>query len=353
MILHLKNLRLIFCLFFIAGFASAEKIQAGRADQKDITNLRKLFEATTGNEFELVRDEVKGNDSSHTGGRYWLAHIKPKRSGFYSLRYTYKNDKSPNNYPEEGEHQLNINVGGKICYRYNNINSGISSYCLGDTIIIPVRLDGVSRHSFNLESRKQTGESLEDTQKQQKSFIKFSEIEQVSNPLEANLKLLGTERHSMPYRSCCAERIEHYAYFEAVSAGRFNLSLSSLRADENSDALTKPEEGGIPIIIVDPGTPITALVSQEKTINYADNKRFSAHAGNSFITNLLVLQPGDVFAIKYSEYTTTDRIGSKASEKTNLLDIKPVIYKLPFRIDREWSFNEWIADYLPKEKQLK
>ena len=347
MILRLKNLTTTAFLFCAIIFAVAENIKAQPKEPEKIANLRKLFKAATDNDFELVRDEVRGNDSSHTGGRYWLAHVKPKQSGFYSLKYTYKNVGSPNNYPEEGEHQLGINVGGKICYRYNNIDSGIGSYCLGDTIILPIRLDGVSEHSFNLERRLQNGESLQEAQKRQKSFVRFSEIKQVGNPLVANLKLLGTQRSSSPYRSCCRERVTHYAYFEAVSPGRFNLSVSSLRADERLDALTKPESGGIPIIIVNPGTPITALLSGERTINYADNKRFSAHAGNSFMTNVLILQPGDVFTIQYSEYTIGDTIGAKLPKRPEPLDLKPVIYKLPFEIDKNWGFNEWIVNYFP------
>lgn len=331
-----------FCLLNI----STENVSGFQNQKIDAKNLRRLFAQTAGQDFEIVKDEMKVRPRDSVSD-YWLVHVKPKRSGYYTLKYTYKFVGQPNNYPEEGETTISIGVGGKRCYRRNLPESGIANFCLGDTIIIPICTAKMRNHAFTFERREQESESLEKAQKEDKPSQKYTPAESLNNPLAANLKLLGIQRMDMPHRNCCPVTYEYYAVFEALKPGKLNLGLSSLGKGETLENSITPKAGGTPIIIVAPETPITGLVSSEDTIHYGDNKRFSAHAGNSFPTNLLILQPGDVFVMKYGGLTIDYGFGSK-SKKQEIPDLKPAIYKIPFAIDKEWSFNDWLPDYTAK-----
>ena len=108
----------------------------------------------------------------------------------------------------------------------------------------------------------------------------------------------------------------------------------------------------LPVIIVERGTPITALTYYENTISYSDNKRFSAHAGDNFLTKLLILQPGDVFAIEYSSFVErwnfdgTKEFREKPEDRENR---SLVMRMLPFAVDRDCSYNAWLAEYPPRK----
>ena len=47
------------------------------------------------------------------GELYWLVYVKPRRIGHFALKYNYKY--AGTEYPEEGENELIIRVGGKNC----------------------------------------------------------------------------------------------------------------------------------------------------------------------------------------------------------------------------------------------
>lgn len=343
-----KTFLFVFILFFI--MAIAENVSAFQSQTANVAQLRRVFAAAVSQDFEIVRDEMRHRPRD-TAGDYWLVYVKPKRSGYYSLKYSYRFiRKWSENSSEEGENEFFIGVGGKECYRRNQLESGISSYCLGDTIIIPILTANLTKHAFSLKFNPQKPENLAETQKYLKSREKYSPVEPVFNQLKSNVKLLGTKRFEMSHRRCCAVTIEYYAVFEAIKPGRFNLVFSTFEGDEiPASSIKMNAEGGTPIIIVAPGKPITALLPYEKTIHYADKRRFSAHAGNNFITNLLILQPGDVFALQYSRKTLDYMIGAKISGDLKIPEIKPAIYKLPFLLDKDWSFNEWLIDVLPKD----
>lgn len=343
------RLSIVGILFLIVTFAA--DVSAFQPSAANAKRLSISFAKAVGQHFEIIKDEIKHRPRD-TNGDYWLVHVKPKRSGYYSLKYSYKFIKRWSEYSsDEGENEFAIGVGGKNCHRRNNPESGISNACLGDTIIIPILTTNLTQHSFNLSFRAGELESLEKSQKYLKSRENYSSVEPEFNQLKANVKLLGTRRAEMPHRSCCAVTIDHYAIFEALKPGRFNLGFSSFKGDKISDNSINTEgKWGTPITIVALGTPITILMAAEKTIHYSNKRRFSAHAGNNFPTNLLILQPGDVFALHYSRQTLNYKLGDKFPERTKISDIKPAIYKLPFWFDKNWSFNEWLIDYLPKNK---
>ena len=69
------------------------------------------------------------------------------------------------------------------------------------------------------------------------------------------------------------------------------------------------------------------------------------------MTKILILQPGDVFSIEYTSWV--ERWGFGEENPTKKVDKgkepKLVIQKLPFTINKDWSYNEWLTDYLPPE----
>jgi hypothetical protein len=334
-----------FCLLNI----SADNGFGFQRQSAEAKNLRRLFAQTVGQDFEIVKDEMKTRPRDSVSD-YWLVHVKPRRSGYYTLKYTYKFVGSPNNYPEEGETIIRIRVGEKRCYRRNLPESGIANFCLGDTIIIPITTTNMRNHAFTFERREQETESLEKAQKESRAYQKITPVQSLNNPLAANLKLLGTQRTDRPHRNCCPVTYDFYVYFEAIKPGKFNLGLSPAGDGKTPESLTAMKEGGTPIIIVNSETPIIGLISSEETTHYGDKKRFSAHGGNSFPTTLLILQPGDIFALKYSGATIDYGLGSKSTKNQEIPDIKPAIYKIPFAIDKDWSFNDWLPNYLAKGK---
>lgn len=348
-ILHQRIYLFIFTLFSL--IAAAQNVSAFQNQTVNSAQLRRDFAKAVGQEFEIVRDEMKRR-SRDTASDYWLVYVRPKRSGHYSLKYTYAFVKKWNEYSsEEGESEFSINVGGKNCHRRNSPENGISSFCLGDTIIVPILTANLTAHAFSLKFRPQKAESLAESQKYFKSRETYSPVEPVFNQLRSNVRLLGTKRFEMAHRACCSVTVDYYAIFEAIKPGRFNLGFSYFEGENLPAEPIKLNAGyGVPIIIVAPGTPITGLLPAERTIHYADKRRFSSHAGNSFITDLLILQPGDVFALRYSKRTLTYDFKTKLSERPKIADIKPAIYKLPFMIDKNRSFNEWLADSLPTER---
>jgi hypothetical protein len=337
----------LFCLFIHGQTPNALGFQTNKTDFKE---LEKSLTETVKEDFEMVKNLEDKRPEANGGGEYWLVHLKPKRTGHFALKYSFKYTHQFS-HPEEGENELYIRVGAKGCSRYNSNNYGLSNVCLGDTVIVPIFIRQVTGHQFSLKSTYQDGEIIGQTGH---SFSPtYTSDQPINNPLEENLKYLGTERSEMTHRSCCAKTIVFTAYFEAKKAGRFNLGLVNGFGDENFAKTIKPNPfEGTPIIIIDPGAPITGLVYYENTISYSDHKRFSAHSGNNFMTNLLIIQPGDVFAIEYNRSVEDEGLEKKlplTKKSNNPTAPKLFIQKLPFAVNKDWSQNAWLIDYLPKE----
>jgi hypothetical protein len=133
------------------------------------------------------------------------------------------------------------------------------------------------------------------------------------------------------------------ATFEAAQPGRFNLVFGRAVAGDNV--------AGIPIIVVARGTPVTLLASRQDVRGYSrgyDGREWvSSSSGDSFMSNVFILQPGDRVSFEYFSARGSaefERAGGADEDKISL----PVISKLPFRLDLGYDFTEWLADYLPR-----
>jgi hypothetical protein len=315
----------------------------GQPSQADPVHLKKTFKLATARDFQFVDDRVVEHDDKWRSGPFMLFHVKPKRSGIYRLKYTYR---MRDDFYYEGENEIVIRVGDRKCNRDLRTDEWKTMFCLGDTVIIPVRLKDSSNHVFSLGSTYQ--KTVARTGSQSPSYLGIVNKEVVANPLDANLEYLGFHRSERMSRSATGGgSISHDAFFKAKSEGRFNLSLSARPGDgpDNPD-ITKPFINAVPVIIVNPGTPVTALVPHERITGYTKGRAYSSGNLVSYQTNLLILQPGDFISEAYSIYIISPG-GSGAIKFSGLdKDPVPVIQKLPFLLKKDGSYNDWLTGHL-------
>jgi len=323
--------------------------------RRDTAALRRALAAALGGEFEIVRDEVTRRSNYHGGGAFWLVHVRPKRSGRFSLKYTYEYvDPFRTDEPRETrvEHTIPLGVGPRGCWRRPEYMASSYHPCLGDTVILPFALDAYKKvyeghaFAFTVHSVAPPGAGA-GPEKWEEALTREQEAglrrDSVANPVAEHLKYLGSAAHVMPHRSS-GFTAEYHATFEALKPGRFNLLLGV--SEQEVSELGSGRAGGVPVIVVERGAPVTWLAAREEVSDYVG--RFSAHAGNSYLTTPVVMQPGERLTLRYGGFTRrgfraeTDREGS--IEERHL---PPSITRLPFRVDPDDSFNEWIVNHLP------
>ncbi len=324
---------------FIALFGLTENNLAFQSN--DLKKLQRAFVAELNQDFQFIKSELTYHTIGTEKHQYWLAHVKPKRMGFFTIKYEYL---YADKFYAEGETEMSIAVGEKNGSRYPQIVGEIGYFCLEDTIVIPIRLSNYSKHNFSLQSKYVKPEEIEESRKTYNSYPNLIENEKIVNPLEANLKYLGKYRVDNLYQSG-GGNFTHFAIFEAKSEGRFNIALSDegKKANDSSVRIT-------PIIIINRGTPLTLLVPKEKATYYIKGRSYSSDYNNSFESNLLILQPGEVFAIPFlfshedPWWKDKDKLTKATARNPNPI---PAISKQPFVIKKDEGFNNRVNDYLP------
>lgn len=321
--------------------------------KRDAAALRRALAGALGGEFEIVRHVLTRRSTYHGGGAYWLAHVRPKRPGSFTLKYVYRyEDPFTKNEPREtrAEHTFSFHVGPRGCWRRPEHMASAFEPCLGDTVILPFALDAYRRvytgHTFEFKARPAaprdapTGpEGWELTlMKEQDAKLRRDEV---VNPLAAHLKYLGSTAGVRPHRNG-GLTADYYATFEAVRPGRFNLQLgvSAPAAPERGGAAP----GGVPVVIVARGTPVTWLAAQEAVSEYTGG--FSSHAGNSYHTSPVIMQPGERLTLRYHGFTRRG-FGAGRAPGVEESHFPPVITRLPFAVNPDDGFNEWLIKHLP------
>src|SRR5260370_39472391 len=74
------------CLLLLAGMSVG---QTRKRKMDDAAVLRARLVAAFDQDFDLVKDEFKTRSVARGGGIYWLARLKPKRTGCFCLQHTY------------------------------------------------------------------------------------------------------------------------------------------------------------------------------------------------------------------------------------------------------------------------
>ncbi|HKP36804.1 MAG TPA: hypothetical protein VJT71_08090 [Pyrinomonadaceae bacterium] len=332
------------CIFLLASAVTF----AQRGNRPDSATLRSKFISAVGGHFELIKDEIKSQPVERGGGTYWLAYANPKGPGHFALQYRFKDNDGFNSHSER---EISFGVGAQGCRRGPPDAGVYSRFCVGDTIIIPFLWQPSTEHEFKLKAILPA--EGEDTRTFEEKYPETRDQgldkTPVDNPAES-LKYVGRRAHKMLHR-IPGYTLNLIADFEAVKPGKFNLVVSSASP---AVALGKTPEGSVPIIIVARGTPVTLIAGSEQERHFtmgANGEYLSSTSGNNYMTNLIVLQPGDRISLSYfgakrgPEYERSGYARSGGVDPAESL--KPVISVHPFALDKTWEFSEWLVDHLP------
>ena len=329
-------------------FASTSA-QTRRSTPPDSALLRASFLATFGNDFELVQDKITSRSNESGGGAFWLAFVKARQPGYFTLQYSFKRDDK--HYSHE-EREIHITVAPKGCRRGPPSSGVYPRFCMGDTIIVPVLVSGGSGFEFKLT--KQAPAADEDWKTFAEKYPDFRDGDldktPVTNPSES-LRYVGRRAHKMFHRSP-GYTLQLLADFEAVKPGKFNLLVSSSAYSGLADMTTA---GSIPIIVVDRSTPLTLIAGREEvrgfTMGHNGQEYVSSTSGNSYMTSLIVLQPGDRISVLYLSAIRSPQFERHGYTRPGGVDpaeaTLPVISVHPFALETKYDFGGWLVDYLP------
>jgi len=110
---------------------------------------------------------------------------------------------------------------------------------------------------------------------------------------------------------------------------------------------------GVPIIVVARDAPVTMIAGHEEVRGYrrgSDGREFvSSTSGNNYMTNLMILQPGDRISLRYfSAVHRQESFATRSDQAAKEDDVKPTITTHGFSVDLNYGFNEWLIAHLPK-----
>jgi hypothetical protein len=299
--------------------------------QPDTARLRRGLAAALGGDLEIVRTELHSG-LHERGGIWWLAHVRPLRSGDYSLRYVHEYiDRVRPNDPlsTHVEHTTAFSVGEAGCARRAEGRTA----CLGDVIVIPVMAgDGrgpLGGHVFEASRRGDAGA----WQRFQEPAPEDDRAATTPNPAAPHLRYLGARLGERPHRSL-GETMLLSAVFQAGAPGALELSVGGVT---------------VPVVVVERGTPVTVLLEHERIREYHQDAGFASHLGSSYSTDVLLLQPGDQMSVEFLSRTVRGR-DFTAEEREAFRRSPPEITVRPFRVDGERRFNAFIAEHLPMNR---
>jgi hypothetical protein len=303
--------------------------------------LRARFVAAFGKDFDLAKDEMKIRAIERGGGTFWLAFVKPKVTGEFTLQYRYRES-----WPLEiREHEISFSVGPEKCRRGAPESGVYRRFCLGDTIIVPVLVNNYPGHEFKLAKTKYT----DGRDSGPESGMKQSGLDEapVDNPAAPTLSYAGRGVRKL-YHRIPGYTLSLFADFVAQTPGRMNLLVTAAGTDHD---VTGYE--GVPVLVLPLGAPATLIAGHEDVKGYdkPNNREFRSWSSNIFMTNVLILQPGDRFSVGYfSVVRNRDYVGGRFdfSAPDPNENLKPLIKVRPFVPDLHYEFTEWVADYLPK-----
>src|SRR5688572_21258451 len=141
------KLRVVLVTASLFVFFASATAQRRRSAAADSASLRRSFLAAFGSDFELAKDELQTRSNESGGGTFWLAYVKARQPGYFTLQYSFKRDDK--HYSHE-EREIYVRVAPKGCRRGPPSSGVYPRFCMGDTIIVPVLVAGASSHEFKL-----------------------------------------------------------------------------------------------------------------------------------------------------------------------------------------------------------
>lgn len=319
----------LFCFVLALGRPAGAQLHV--TAPPDTAHIRRAFAAALGEDFRIVRTELHSG-LSERGGIWWLAHVRPLRSGDYSLRYVHEYiDRAKPHDPlyTHVEHTTALSVGEAGCWRRGEGRTA----CLGDVIVIPVMAgDGrgpLGGHVFEASRRGDAGVG----ERFREPAPEDERAGTTPNPAAPHLRYLGARLGASPHRSL-GETVHVSAVFEAVAPGALELAVQGIT---------------VPVVVVERGTPVTVLLEHERIRQYNQDAPFASHLGSTYPTNVLLLQPGDRMDVEFLTRTIHGDDFTDAEEEA-FRRTPPEITVRPFRVDREWGFNAFVAEHLAVER---
>ncbi len=254
----------IWLIFFVLCF----RVPA----QSQQESLKEKFEATYGQNFKYISDEIKVK--GYQQDTYWLIRAVAKSEGFFVIRFQFETLGSAYRY-NDYEYHLTI---GKNQYLH-----------MRDTVVVPIPIgEHITNFQFLTKSRydNEPGEV----------FLGFGNYGLPEPPAyEASLKLtkdkisrsigeleyMGTRIDSILLANLQI-RTSYTAFFKAVRPGKFNI-------------VNKNTGESIPIIIYPADRTVTVLPSRSHGNLYEDH--VSSDSGENFFTRTKILRVGDIFSM--------------------------------------------------------
>ncbi|MEO6390443.1 MAG: hypothetical protein ABIP75_01245 [Pyrinomonadaceae bacterium] len=312
----------------------------------DTDQLRRDFLAAVGRDFELVKDELKAGPPEIGGLPYWLAYVKPKRQSLFTLKYTY-NFRDGSYVRGEGVYDLRVSDPG--CPRALLPYTSAGNVCLGDTVIIPIRLHGIFNHKFTLTDAPEAILMDGDPARRLPQGLNRPQPSpaSITNPVAPNLKFLGTSRHELLYRNLDV-MVVYSAVFQAVEPGRFNLSVRpDPSANPESELGKRIFENELAVIVVALDAPVTFLAEHENTTDHSRFKGVTVGNSNNYQITTQIIQVGDVISVSYASEYVRAKVSRDISETEQSASIRPEIIRGEFKPKTD-RYDAWILDQLPR-----
>ena len=288
--------------------------------------LRLNFIKTFGSEFEILNGSVK---LDRYGWDYWLARIKPKKSGLYILNHFYY-DVSTTLYSNRS-HEFHISVVEKGIRRFHNYNNSgeLKQTCpdiwVGDTIIIPILIKEIAKdHKFTKTSKWADGmDWLKDYHHDKERLKHQTDLRTKNN---VNLKIFNEalpeieevvilKHEGIPRRGF---DISYQLLCEVKKPSSFNLKLSGKGF---SDII-------LPIRILSENQPIDALAGHA-FFNQFNEETNSSHS-LLFHLNIATLRSGDNLIVQF--------FNERRNSKQDFIDLENEmteikLEKLPYSVE--------------------
>lgn len=318
--------------------------QGSRNAIPNIDQIRRDFIAAADGKLTLVDDKVERSPEVWGSFRHWLAFVQASSPGIYTVQYSVMfSDESY----RRGDRAYEFRVLERGCQRVTQPYISAGNYCLGDTIILPVRLDGYRNHKFTVTKRADTEIALEE---RRNNWLVDPAAPQppptsVANPLAENLEFLGTVRRDTVNRLGSVS-VTYLAVFKAIQPGRFSLNVEpeTIAGPTASDRSSEREDRAV--VIVDRTAPVTFVAEFERTLDYSNYPGVTVGNSNNYQTSTAIVQVGDTIAFPYAGKFYPVKSPPPAGPDEFLRTLRPRIIRRPFqpRID---GFDRWILNYLP------
>jgi hypothetical protein len=339
------SLLLSVCALHLPAAPSASAAQ--QTSKPDVARLRKLFVSAFGEDLELLSDEVK--DMGVSLGRYWLVRVRPKRTGFFIVRYSnlYRLKNTPLPFID---HEIHIKVAERGCRRSLMKYRAYAYLCLGDSLLVPVGLNDSTSLKFSRTSAEERIARQEAEAAEEPEAPDFSGLDNqpVENPVETYLKYLGRGYNFMSHRDLAGITVVGNAAFQARTPGRLNLRLTARAPDRLKPYIkSEYERESVPVIILPDGAPLTLIAPQERTVSYDERNQPRVYNSQVYQVSVLFLQPGDTLKVAF--FAERWRRDTKEWEtiKPLVKEVEPVIGQLPFAFKGGYSYDDWLINYLP------